>query len=303
LYKTIFVQKTINFRIQSYFKDCDYFIMLDPTDQLYRAIGDAYNYFNAALFEDSLPKVIFTVQRKKGIMGYFSPDRWGSKEGKSCHEIALNPAYLAQSRAVEIFQTLVHEMVHCWQYCHGSAPRAGYHNKEWAYKMMDVGLMPSSTGNPGGSITGQNMSDYILEDGAFNIACSRLVSEFQYQFNWVDRFALPKLYPERVFKLTANNDERCTVSNNTIDHSDVSEAIEGKNCSEDIVKHVDSDNWLDTTLIDLLPEGFINQEVKKKPTRYRYICPNCDTKIYGKPKLKIKCVECDELFQWNQYSS
>lgn len=279
--------------------------MLDPTEQLYSAIGDAYDYFNEELFQGSLPKVIFTVQRKKGVMGYFSPDRWGSKEGKSCHEIALNPAYLAQSRAVEIFQTLVHEMVHCWQFCEGKAARAGYHNKDWAYKMIDVGLMPSSTGDPGGAITGQHMSDYILEGGAFYLACAKLVNEFQYQFSWIDRYALPKLYPERIFKPDQALDDNLDEEGSAQIVSETSLAATPRDLDSQTVSAplIPEGNWLEESFVDLLPEGFISQEVKKKPTRYRYLCPGCDTKIYGRPKLKIKCMECDELFQWSKYQA
>jgi hypothetical protein len=32
--------------------------------------------------------------------------------------------------------------------------RRNYHNKEWAAKMIALGLMPSSTGMVGGKITG-----------------------------------------------------------------------------------------------------------------------------------------------------
>ncbi|MEE8058194.1 MAG: SprT-like domain-containing protein [Pseudomonadales bacterium] len=279
--------------------------MADPTDQLYRAIGDAFDYFNKELFTGSLPKVIFTVQRKKGVLGYFAPDRWGSKEGKSCHEIALNPAYLAQSRTVEIFQTLVHEMVHCWQFCQGSPGRIGYHNKEWAYKMIEVGLMPSS-GSPGGAITGQSMSDYILEDGEFYTACFKLVSEHNYHFSWIDRLALPKLYPERIFKankLTEDireEQDNDTPSASTKTLSIIESKLDRKDDSVQ-VGQIPDDSWLDATFSELLPEGFITQETKKPPKRYRYCCPGCDTKIYGRPRLRIKCMECNKLFQWNQY--
>ena len=35
------------------------------------------------------------------------------------------------------------------------------YNKEFAEKMMSVGLMPSTTGKPGGKTVGQKMSDYF----------------------------------------------------------------------------------------------------------------------------------------------
>src|SRR5438045_2690403 len=53
------------------------------------------------------------------------------------------------------------------QLAYGGPKRGNYHNKEWATKMIALGLMPSSTGMPGGRITGTKMSHYILEDGLF----------------------------------------------------------------------------------------------------------------------------------------
>ena len=37
-------------------------------------------------------------------------------------------------------------MTHHWQQCFGSPSRNGYHNMQWARKMVEVGLMPSATG-------------------------------------------------------------------------------------------------------------------------------------------------------------
>jgi hypothetical protein len=45
-----------------------------------------------------------------------------------------------------ILSTLVHEMVHVWQETYGNPSRRGYHNRQWAEKMREVGLQPSSTG-------------------------------------------------------------------------------------------------------------------------------------------------------------
>jgi predicted SprT family Zn-dependent metalloprotease len=95
------------------------------------------------------------------------PRRWKKKEGdKLIHEIVINPENIAISD-MEWHQTLVHEMVHLWQEAFGKPSRACYHNKEWAAKMESIGLMPSTTGKPGGEKTGQGMSDYPIEDGLF----------------------------------------------------------------------------------------------------------------------------------------
>ncbi|KPV50900.1 hypothetical protein SE17_24245, partial [Kouleothrix aurantiaca] len=51
-----------------------------------------------------------------------------------------------------------------------------YHNAEWGAMMRAVGLIPSATGQPGGKATGQKMTHYIQENGAFARACARLLA-------------------------------------------------------------------------------------------------------------------------------
>jgi len=110
----------------------------------------AYEHFNNSLFEGKLTQIIFTAQRQKGVMGYFSPERCVSKHGKTCHEIAINPTYVGKSALIEVFQTLVHEQCHLFQFCYGQPGRRGDHNKEWAGIMESVCLMRYTTGRPGG---------------------------------------------------------------------------------------------------------------------------------------------------------
>lgn len=85
----------------------------------------------------------------------------------------------------EILKTLVHEMSHMWQDKFGTPSRRSYHNKEWAEKMESVGLMPSSTGKPGGQKTGQKINDYPIENGKFMRATQRLLKQ-GFEIVWYD---------------------------------------------------------------------------------------------------------------------
>ena len=69
-----------------------------------------------------------------------------------------------------------HEMAHIWQQTYGTPPRRGYHDRQWAAKMREIGLQPSSTGEPGGKETGQSMSHYILPDGRYAKAYAKLAA-------------------------------------------------------------------------------------------------------------------------------
>jgi predicted SprT family Zn-dependent metalloprotease len=148
----------------------------DPTCRTYSELTDAYAFFNARLFSDQLPPCLITLQRRKKSYGYFSGERFTTRNGAEvADEIALNPSFFAECSIEDIFSTLVHEMVHLQQQHFGTPSRAGYHNKQWAQMMRAVGLIPSDTGEPGGKGTGQSVSHYIEEGGRFALACAELV--------------------------------------------------------------------------------------------------------------------------------
>ena len=160
-----------------------------PTIQMYTFIQNAYDFFNERLFNSELPACLLTLQREKNAMGYFSEDRWEQGDGKrKIHEIALNPSFFITHKPLELMQTIVHEMVHLWQYEFGKPSHRTYHNKEWADKMESIGLMPSSTGLPGGKRTGQAMSDYPIKNGAFYFQCIAF-AQLGYKLPFYDRYA------------------------------------------------------------------------------------------------------------------
>lgn len=149
----------------------------------------AYDHFNDALFDGQLPACLLTLQREKRTHGYFSSKRFVHRDGLTfTDEIALNPSFFSVVPPMEIMQTIVHEMVHAWQYHFGTPGRRGYHNQEWAAKMEEVGLTPSDTGQPGGAKTGEKMSDYTTPGGRFEQACNALLGKPDYALSWYDRF-------------------------------------------------------------------------------------------------------------------
>lgn len=154
-----------------------------PTTIEYSAFQQAYDFFNTALFDHALPHVLVTLQRRARAGGYFSADRFkGRERSTKIHELALNPDYFAESDTW-ILSVLVHEMAHVWQEEHGQPSRARYHNREWAAKMLDLGLHPSTTGKRGGAMTGQRMSHYVVDDGPFDRAVTRLLKT-GFTLNW-----------------------------------------------------------------------------------------------------------------------
>ncbi len=160
-----------------------------PTPTQYGRLQRAYDTFNAERFAGELPPCLITLQRQKKVMGYFSRQRFVAEDGTATDEIAMNPEFFGRERLIEVLQTLVHEMCHLWQYHYGSPGRGRYHNEEWADKMEAVGLMPSSTGEPGGKRTGDRMNDYPIEGGRFLKVTEALLAE-AFDIPWTDRFSI-----------------------------------------------------------------------------------------------------------------
>ena len=212
-----------------------------PTEATYEAFQTAYDRFNRDLFGMSLPPCLITLQRKdKRTLGYFWGDRFGEIGGVGrTDEIAMNPQHFISRDARESLSTLAHEMVHLWQHHFGKASRSGYHNKQWASKMKEVGLYPSSTGELGGKEVGQKMTHYIVDGGPFDLSYSSLQTE---------GFALP--------------------------WGEIIDKAEGYDA-----------------------EGDEDSGGENKTNRVKYICPGCDTKVWGKPALEIYCGPCKVPFQ------
>jgi SprT-like family len=143
----------------------------------YGALYAAFEHFNKELFGGCLPDVFIAYQRKAGMLGHFSADRYsGRVDELGRHELALNPDSFIERADKQIASTVVHEMVHHWQHHFGKTGSRGYHNKEWAAKMKAVGLQPSNTGAIGGKETGQRMSHYIIPGGPFVQSYNKLAA-------------------------------------------------------------------------------------------------------------------------------
>lgn len=163
-----------------------------PTRETYDALQDAYDHFNGELFGDELPNCIITLKRKNRSFGSFSGKRYVRRDGRESDEIALNPAHFQDRSLADTLATLVHEMVHLWQHHHGSPGRGGYHNRQWAAKMKQIGLYPSSTGAGGGKETGDRMSHYIMSGGPF-IGALDILERRGFTIPWAE---VPAIEPE-----------------------------------------------------------------------------------------------------------
>lgn len=240
---------------------------MKPTKKVYSELEQAYDFFNAELFEGKLPSCVISLQRKNRTYGYFSANRFLHRGGDTTDEIAMNPSFFSVVPIAEICQTLVHEMAHQWQEHFGTPGRRGYHNKEWGNKMEAIGLMPSSTGEPGGDKTGEQMMDYIIPGGLFEEALNSLLTE-EFTISWCDRHppieTIREIIKEEGLEAVQDKLEQWGV---TISENDEVEPV----------------------------------AQAPKPTRIKFTCPSCNANLWGKPSLNVLCLDCDVSFVENGF--
>ncbi len=262
---------------------------LDISDETYKLFEEAYKFFNNRLFDDSLPKCLITFQRQNKLMGYVSFNRWKNDCNMSIDELAINPEYFANFPLIEILRTLCHEMVHVWQSHFGSPSRNGYHNQEWANKMIFIGLMPSSTGQEGGSIVGQSMLDYQIEGGKFDKASKELLAQ-GFKLIWFDTVSIE---PTSVTRL-----QNAARSNSTFEKNTVPQCVSSET-TKDIELGVDMNAFeaaFEESTRNNYPSKIITTRPKTSSYKTKYFCSQCFAQVWGKPNLKILCGTCTRPF-------
>lgn len=254
-----------------------------PTHEAYSELQQAYDFFNARLFDRQLPNCLITLQREKMTCGYFSAGRFVSHDGVTTDEISLNPSYFAVVPIIETMQTLVHEQAHAWQHHFGNPGRGRYHNAEWAEKMECIGLMPSDTGQPGGKRTGDRMADYPIEGGRFLAACQELLTA-KFKLSWYDRF------PAAGLVLIGQASMASQLQGNLEGTRPPMETMPALALS---VKPVG---------LGMASVAGVNADIAapeaNKSNRVKYTCSGCKDPIsvWGKPGLKLLCGECNQNF-------
>lgn len=297
---------------------------VNPTEDAYGELSLAYDYFNEALFDGRLPGALITLTRKRRTCGYFSAVRWASRDGKRADEIAMNPAYFASQPIEDVLSTLVHEQVHQEQFHFYDPGRSRYHNREFARLMERIGLIASDTGKPGGNPTGDAMDHWIVEDGPFDRACAALLTE-AFRLSWYDRYAVttatrsePNRFPAGSTRWTPPAPPR--PAGNHLEEDDWDEEAGGED-GEIVLLGLNPDGVPIVTVRDKPDAGADDEdgvEGTQMPTaagptpaldvvedaprpglvprsnRVKYSCSGCGINAWGKPALRLGCLDCSQ---------
>ena len=226
----------------------------------YITLSDCYDRFNDRLFGGKLRGCVLTFEDRGQHFGYYRQGGFiGRDGGERRDEICLNPRhFLANTGDLELLQTLVHEQVHQWQTQFGKPSLRTYHNREWADKMLSVGLTPSDTGRPGGVQTGQKMADYATKGGAFLEIASGILAKSSL-ITWYKEGVAIKRAQEYAARPDGENDRT----------------------APPIVAAMAA---------ALPPTG--ESESVRTPTKVGYQCQECGIKVWGKPNLSLICGDC-----------
>lgn len=260
--------------------------LANATPEAYRELQQAYEHFNRELFDDQLPGCLITLHRDRKTMSYFSPMRFGSRRGQLSDEISLNPTYFGTLSVSQVMQALVHEMVHQWQAHKGDPGRGRYHNKEFADKMESIGLIPSSTGKPGGQRTGESMNDYPQDGGPFEQAVAKLEAT-GFIINWFDRFITAE---------QAQSLPPIPVGEGAQGHAQQPPAGDAAAAPMDPAV---SEDRLPPAAVPALREKMtvlsVPAEAPNRSNRCKYTCA-CGHNLWGKGNLRFKCMDCDHQY-------
>lgn len=141
-------------------------------------LNKIFDLLNKEFFENTLSRPTITIQSTPKAYGHFSlrEDTWVSKLGGT-HEINIGAGTL--SRPIEdIVATLLHEMVHYYNYINGiqDCSRGNtYHNKRFKAAAEARGLIVDYSERYGWSHTSpaDELLDFVLEYGLTDILISR----------------------------------------------------------------------------------------------------------------------------------
>jgi len=146
-------------------------LILTPAQTVCDELQGAISHFNIELFKGELDesKCMVTLDFSgKTHLGFYAQNRFANKEGQLIDQISLNAKFVIGRSVKDVCSTIVHELCHYWERRYTAKPTKGaYHGKRWAEKMKEVGLHPSSTGQPGGDETGNRVSHYPIPGGRF----------------------------------------------------------------------------------------------------------------------------------------
>lgn len=161
-------------------------------------LHEVYSVFNHELFDGALPPISIKIEKLTGSVstsGQVFGTAWSGRKsqtpelilmgrnavpihaGEPYLNISLDLNHIETTEFQSVLATFVHEMCHIYEYEYFPG-EVEPHPESWGLKMQEIGLMPSSTGKPGGAMTGEHVLDYIISGGRFDTVSCRMIDKW-----------------------------------------------------------------------------------------------------------------------------
>lgn len=151
--------------------------------------------------------------------------------------------------------------------------------------MESIGLMPSSTGQPGGKRTGDMMADYPIAGGRFLAACETLLTS-DFSLSWYDRFPAEEHVQLGQNTVSAQLQGVAGAAAPVKDNPALAEAVRPGGPGRRPISD-------DGGEAPCQPEPTSN-----KSNRLKYTCGTClKVSVWGKPGLNIICGDCSQRLE------
>lgn len=153
---------------------------MKPTVDMANALQTAFDYLNSMLFSGELPDVMLSFTRNINVIGgYFVDDQWDCENDSDdavymLPEIGINVNMMKHNDLVTFYMTMIHEMIHLWQYKRGTEPGDGSHDLEFFDKSDEIGL---SVIPVEGDTTGRLVKTQLIEGSPAERALRQLPLE------------------------------------------------------------------------------------------------------------------------------
>ena len=141
-------------------------------------LNKIFDLLNEEFFESALSRPTITIQSTPKAYGHFSlkADTWISKLGGT-HEINIGAGTLARP-IEEVTATLLHEMVHYYNYTRGVQDTSRgntYHNKQFRRAAQSHGLVVEYNERYGWAITSPSdeLLEFVIDNGLTDILINR----------------------------------------------------------------------------------------------------------------------------------
>ena len=108
-----------------------------------------------------MTRIYVNIQTGKGMMGFYSPERWNAGSDGKYHELAINPEHF--NEPLEVIDTIMHELVHiyCDQNGIKDTSRQGYYHNARFKKVAEEWGLKCEPAQNGWNTTAKGNNEFL----------------------------------------------------------------------------------------------------------------------------------------------